>query len=261
MSGVVRLEMRGDIGLVTIENRNKRNALTVSMWQGLRDIVTGLDREGRCRCLVLAGGQGGPFAAGADISEFETERSTRAQVTRYHEAYVGPALEAVLTCGIPTVAMVRDACMGGGLEITAVCDIRIASTDARFGVPINRMGFPLAFGETELMFKLFGRSVTAELLLEGRIYGALEAREKGIVQRVVDGALLEEEALATAARIAAGSPLANRSNKAQLLRLMRDWAPVSSEERADFYGFAETQDYRIGYESFLQKKKPIFTGR
>lgn len=260
MSGAVRVELRGDIGFVTIENPGRRNALTVAMWQALRELMVSLDQEGHCRCLVLTGAGHGPFAAGADISEFETERSTLAQVTRYHEAYVGPALHAVLACGIPTIAMVRDACMGGGLEITAMCDIRIASTDAKFGVPINRMGFPLAFGETELMFKLFGRGVLAELLLEGRIYDAHEAREKGIVQRVVAGEALEEEVMATARRIAAGSPLANRSNKAQMLRLMREWAPVSRAERTAHYAFAETQDYRIGYESFLRKKTPVFTG-
>lgn len=260
MSGAVRFETRGDIGLITIENPGRHNALTVAMWQTLRDLMTALDKEAAHRCLVLAGGQNGPFAAGADISEFEAERSTLAQVTRYHEDYVGPALEAVLACSIPTLAMVRGACMGGGLEIIAMCDMRIAGADARFGVPINRMGFPLAFGETELMFKHFGRGVLAELLLEGRIYDADEALRKAIVQRVVADAALEAEAMATAERIAAGSPLANRSNKAQMLRLLRDWAPVSKEERSAYYGFADTRDYRIGYESFLSKQKPIFTG-
>ncbi|WP_454918825.1 enoyl-CoA hydratase-related protein [Xanthobacter sediminis] len=260
MSGAVRFEKRGDIGLVTIENPGRHNALTVAMWQGLRELMVALDTEAGCRCLVLAGGQNGPFAAGADISEFETERATLAQVTRYHEDYVGPALEAVLACSIPTVAMVRGACMGGGLEITAMCDIRIAGADARFGVPINRMGFPLAFGETELMFKLFGRGVLAELLLEGRIYDAEEAKAKGLVQRVVASAALEGEAMATAARVAAGSPFANRSNKAQMLRLLRAWDPVSPEERAAHYAFADTQDYRTGYESFLRKTTPVFTG-
>lgn len=260
MSGAVRFETRGDLGLITIENPDRHNALTVAMWQALRELMIRLDKEASYRCLILAGGQNGPFAAGADISEFEAERSTLKQVTRYHEDYVGPALEAVLACSIPTVAMVRGACMGGGLEIVAMCDIRIAGADARFGVPINRMGFPLAFGETELMFKLFGRGVLAELLLEGRIYGAEEAREKGLVQRVVAPEVLEEEAMASAARIAAGSPFANRSNKAQMLRLLREWAPVSPEERAAHYAFAETQDYRTGYESFLNKTKPVFTG-
>ncbi|MFG1462547.1 enoyl-CoA hydratase-related protein [Xanthobacter sp. DSM 24535] len=259
MSGVIKFEMQGVIGVVTIDNPGKRNALTVSMWQALRDLVRRLDDERACRCILFTGG-GTVFAAGADISEFEQERSTREQVTRYHEVYVGPALEAVLTCGIPTVAKIRDTCMGGGLEIASLCDLRIASTDAKFGIPITRMGFPLAFGETELLFKLFGRNVLAELVLEGRVFEAQEALEKGIVQRVVASEALDQEAMATALRIASGSPLAHRSSKAQLLRLLRDWTPVSEAERAAFYDFAETQDYKAGYAAFLKKERALFVG-
>ncbi|MFG1396198.1 enoyl-CoA hydratase/isomerase family protein [Roseixanthobacter pseudopolyaromaticivorans] len=259
MSGEIKFEMQEAIGVVTIHNPGKRNALTVAMWTSLRDLFLRLDAERACRCILLTGG-GGAFAAGADISEFEQERSTRAQVTRYHEVHVGPALDAILRCGIPTVAKIRDACMGGGMEIAALCDLRIASTDAKFGIPINRMGFPLAFGETELLFKLFGRGVLAELVLEGRVFAADEALQKGIVQRVVAPDALDDEAMATALRIAGGSPLAHRSSKAQLLRLLRDWTPVSAEERAAFYDFAETQDYKAGYEAFLKKERAVFSG-
>jgi enoyl-CoA hydratase len=260
MSGNVKLEIRRNVGLIAFDNPGRRNALTVAMWQNLRELLIELDREASCQCLILSGGGNEAFAAGADISEFETERSSLEQVTRYHEVYVGPALETLLSCGIPTIAMVRGACMGGGLEISAMCDIRIASADAKFGVPISRMGFPLAFGEMELMFKLFGRQVLAELLLEGRSYDATEAMAKGIVQRVVSKEALEPEALATAERIAAGSPSANRSNKQQILRLLKDWSPVSKAERMANYTFAESEDYRIGYQSFLSKTTPKFSG-
>ena len=123
------------------------------------------------------------------------------------------------------------------------------------------MGFPLAFGETELLFKLVGRAVAAELLLAGRIYAADEARQAGLVQRVVDRDALEREAMGTAAAIAATSPLAARSNKRQLLRLLRDWSPVSEAERAQVYEFAQWDDYREGYEAFLAKRAPRFRGR
>lgn len=259
VNGVIRVEARGETALLVIENAGRHNALSVGMWESLREAVRRIGEQGAHRCLVLSGA-GGTFAAGADISEFGRERSTRAQVSRYHEAYVGPALESILACPVPTVAMIRGACMGGGLEIASVCDIRIASGDARLGIPIGRMGFPLAFGETELLFKLYGRGVAAELLLEGRIYDAPEALAKGIVQRVVEPAMLEGETMGTAERIAAASPLAQRRNKEQLLRLLRDWTPVREEERMSHYDFAETNDYRAGYEAFLAKRRPTFTG-
>ena len=261
MGGSVRFESRDEVGFVVIDNPPRRNALTVGMWEALGELVRGIDREGGHRCLVLCGAGEEAFASGADISEFEHERSDREQVTRYHERYVGPGLASLLECGIPTIAMIRGTCMGGGLEIASCCDIRIAADDAKLGIPISRMGFPLAFGETELLFRLFGRGIAAELLLEGRIYDAQEALSKGLVERVVPAERLEEEALATARRVAAGSPNAHRSTKAQFLRLLRDASPVTAEERAQSYDFADTEDYRIGYRAFLRKVKPVFEGR
>lgn len=258
-TGAIRLQARGETALLLIDNPGRHNALSVGMWAQLRESMERLGAEGAFRCIVFSGA-GNAFAAGADISEFDRERSTREQVTRYHEAYVGPALDAILRCPIPTVAMIRGACMGGGLEIASMCDIRIAAEDARLGIPINRMGFPLAFGETELLFKLYGRGVAAELLLEGRIYDAAEALAKGLLQRVVAPTALEGEAMATAERISAASPFAQRRNKEQLLRLLRDWSPVNEEERMAHYDFAETEDYRAGYEAFLAKRRPLFTG-
>lgn len=259
MTGIIRFERREHIGFVTIEQPARLNALTVQMWRELRELIVELDGQRDCHCLVLRGA-GGTFVAGADISEFERERSNREQVTRYHEEYVGPGIGALLECGIPTVAMIQGACMGGGLEIASVCDIRIAALGSTFGIPISRMGFPLAFGETELLFKLYGRNVAAELLLEGRVYDVHDAQRAGIVQRVTAVEDLQAETMAIATCIAAGSPLAARRNKAQLVRLMKDWSPVTETERKEVYAFADSQDYRIGYESFLQKRKPIFTG-
>ncbi|MBI5113095.1 MAG: enoyl-CoA hydratase/isomerase family protein [Rhodovulum sp.] len=259
MTARIDLDRRGDIAVVTIANPARRNALTVQLWRALRDTMVSLDAASDCRCVVLRGA-GDTFVAGADISEFEQERSSREQITRYHEECVGPCVAAVLECGVPTVAMIRGACMGGGLEIAAACDIRIAAPDVRFGIPIARMGFPLAFGEAELLFKLYGRNVAAELLLEGRIYDVEAALRVGLVQRVVAAEALEAEAMATAARIAAGSPLAARRNKEQLLRLLRDWSPVTAAERARSYDFADSRDYRIGFEAFLRKETPVFRG-
>jgi enoyl-CoA hydratase/carnithine racemase len=208
----------------------------------------------------VRGGTDDSFIAGADISEFGSQRSTVEQVTRYHEDYVRPCLEALLTCETPIVAMIGGPCMGGGLEIAAACDLRIAGASSTFGAPVARMGFPLAFGETELLVRTFGRPTVAELLLAGRIFDAAEAKEAGLLHRVVAQVDLADEVMRTAGDVAKGSPLAARSHKRQLLRLLRDPAPVSAAERAQVYGFADWNDYRIGYQAFVSRDKPFFTG-
>lgn len=259
-TGRISYEGRGTIGILTIDNPTKLNALALGMWRALQEAMEKLGQDDRCRCVILRGAGTSAFASGADIGEFEAQRSTRAQVTRYNEEYVIPAITAVLNCPLPTIAMISGACLGGGLEIASVCDFRIAATNAKFGAPTQRMGFPLGFGETELVFKLLGRSVAMELLLASKIFAAEEALRVGIVQRVESEAELEAKVWALAEQIAAFSPLAVREVKAQLGRLARDWSPVTAEERKNSYAFADSRDYREGYSAFLNKTKPVFTG-
>ena len=259
--GRIACERIGAIGIVTIDNPAKHNALTVSMWRALREAVVTLGRDEQCRCMILRGAGSTAFAAGADISEFKDERSNREQVTRYNEEYVFPTITAILDCPVPTIAMIAGVCMGGGLEIASVCDIRVAAENAKFGVPTQRMGFPLGFGETELVFKLLGRGVAMELLIASKVYAAPEALRVGIVQRVETEADLEDKVRALAEQIAAFSPAAVREVKAQLGRLLRDWSPVTAAERRNSYAFADSSDYQEGYNAFLKKTKPAFKGK
>jgi enoyl-CoA hydratase/carnithine racemase len=260
MTGSIRLERQGQVGVVTIENPAKLNALTVAMWAELAATFGALKAEGSPRCLVLRGSPGKAFAAGADISEFPRERANGAQIATYHETYVGPALEAILECAIPTIAAIQGVCVGGGLEIAAACDFRIASEESLFGIPTIHMGFPLAFGEAELIFKAFGRSVAADLLLEGRVFDANAALHAGMIRKVVDARDLMAEAAAITHRVCAGSASAIRNNKAQLLRLFRDGTPVSEAERLRSYQLADSEDYRRGVEAFFRKQPPTFCG-
>jgi enoyl-CoA hydratase/carnithine racemase len=261
MAGQIRVSVEGEIATVTISQPGKRNALTVDMWGDLKSAFEKASADAALRCIVLRGDGDEAFSAGADMSEFERVRSTREQVIEFHESCVLGALNAIMECPVPVVAAIGGVCMGGGLEIAAVCDLRIASESSRFGAPVGRHGFPLAFAETQALFRIVGPAAMAELLLEGCILDAREAFDKGLVTRIVPDAEVASEALATAQRICENSPLASRSHKQQIRRLTVDASPVTPEERMRVYAFVDSEDYQIGYRAFLSKQKARFVGR
>lgn len=261
MAGQISASLEGEIATVTISQPGKRNALTVEMWGELKSAFEKAGADATLRCIVLRGDGDEAFSAGADMSEFERVRSTREQVIEFHENCVLGALTAITECPVPVVAAIGGVCMGGGLEIAAVCDLRIAGQSSRFGAPVGRHGFPLAFAETQALFRIVGPATMAELLLEGRILDAREALAKGLVTRIVPDVEIASEAYATAQRIYESSPLASRSHKQQIRRLTVDTSPVTSEERMRVYAFADSEDYQIGYRAFLSKRKANFVGR
>lgn len=258
--GRIDLSILDRIATVSISNRSKRNALTVDMWDQLRDGFNGLESQD-VRCVVIRGEGGECFAAGADITEFERVRATRAQVTEFHEHHVSGALRSIYDCPLPVIALIQGACAGGGLEIASVCDLRIASRSAHLGIPIRSLGFSLALGEMEWLYRAVGPALTAELLFEGRMLDAETAMAKGLVTRVEDDAAVVERAYASARAIVESAPLAVRAHKLQLRRLMRDPSPAALEERLASYSFADTEDYRIGIQAFRAKARPEFVGR
>ena len=253
----VSVERDGHIATITLCTPGKLNALSVAHWNELRDTMRKMALEAGLRAIVLRGAEGN-FAAGADISEFQTVRANVADGTRYHEHTVKGALLAIAECPVPTVALIEGACVGGGLEIACTCDMRIAGESARFGVPINRLGFPLAHSELTGLLDLAGRAVTLEILLEGRVFGAREAYAKGLLTRVVADDDVEREAYATAARIAAGGPNAARANKRWVRRLSVAPAPLTEAEVREHFAFFDSDEYREGVRSFITKTKPDF---
>ncbi|MCX7157268.1 MAG: enoyl-CoA hydratase-related protein [Rhodocyclales bacterium] len=248
----------GDIATVTLFNPDKLNALNAAMWQRLRATMGELSADSSLRCIILRG-EGVVFAAGGDLEEFRTARATVDLALAYHEA-VGEALAAIESCPHPTVAAILGPCVGGGLEIACACDLRIAGETARFGAPIMKLGFSMYPGELAGLLRLAGPAVAKEILLEGRLLSAAEAYAKGLLTRVVADEEVEQEAQATAARIAAGAPLVARWHKHWIARLMED-RPLSIEEKRESFTFLGTQDYAEGLAAFLAKRPPRFKGR
>lgn len=253
MAGEIIRNNREAVTTLMISHPDKRNALTVQMWRDLAAHMRALSQDSEARCIVIRGASPDAFSAGADVSEFRETRSTYEQVVRFHENYVLGCLSAIAACPVPVVAAIQGACFGGGLEIAVMCDIRVADAAARFGAPVGRMGFPLAFAETEALFRLVGPSVAAELLIEGRVLDAGMACVKGLVTRVVGRDDFEEEIAATTKNICMSGILAARSHKRQIRRLMENASPVSRDERMDVYRFADSEEYHRGVAAFLAK--------
>ncbi|QDF95821.1 enoyl-CoA hydratase [Azoarcus sp. DD4] len=260
MNGQITVARDAGIATVALSNPDKLNAVNAAMWCQLRDAFLTLGQDETVRCIVLRGAGEDAFAAGGDIEEFLTVRATLDDALHYHEELVAAALNAIRDCPLPTVAAIRGACVGGGLEIAGCCDLRIAGASSRFGAPINKLGFSMYPGEMAGLLALAGPAVVLEILLEGRILSATEALQKGLLTRVVDDEKVFDEAAACAARIAAGAPLVARWHKQWVKRLQCE-EPLSDAERRAAFDFLATEDYREGLDAFLAKRKPVFKGR
>lgn len=261
MIGQITVTREGTLATVAIDNPDKLNALTVAMWQDLARVMREVSADDSLRCIVLRGEGDKAFAAGADIAEFATVRNTREQGTQYHRVYVAGALKAVAECRHPVVAMIHGPCVGGGLELASQCDLRIAGESARFGVPINRLGFSIAYDELIAVLPVVGRAAALEILLEGRVWDAREAFAKGLLTRVVPDAQLTDETRATVERISAGAPLVARWHKQFIRRLTPQAAPLTPQEIDASFAYFDSEDFRIGYDAFMRKQKPRFTGK
>jgi len=258
MAGAITLEHAGSIARVTLANAGKHNAIDVAMWRELQvtfERLQGLAAGDAPRAVILCG-EGGQFASGGDIAEFAGFRFDEARLHDFHEHIVTPALQALLACDIPLVAQIDGACIGGGLEIAACCDIRIAGSSSRFGAPIARLGFPMAPGELELLSRVVPASLLREMLLEARLLDAEEALRRGLVHGVVADAEVATHAMQHANHIAALSPQAARINK-RTLRQIAAGGPSVAERRAHF-SYADSAEHREGISAFLEKRPPHF---
>ncbi len=259
MDGEIVLERRGPLAEVTFNRPAKRNAFTLGMYTALGDTMRAVSADDGVRCVLLRGAGEHAFCAGSDIGEFDGGRMGSAQARDYAERTSGP-FRYLYDCRHPTVAAIRGVCVGGGLEIALMCDIRICSSESRFGMPPNRLGLTLDFDELSVLCDVVGRRKALEILLEGRIFGAEEALRLGLVTRVVDPAGFQEEIDRTVARILASAPLSNRWHKT-FLRRLGDPTPLTEEERAEPYLCYDTHDYREGTVAFREKRDPRFLGR
>ena len=267
----------GNAGVVqvTLRHSGKLNAMSRAMWFQLRAVFEGVQHSADVRCVLMSG-EGGAFCAGGDISEYPAFRFDPAQLRNFHENEVWGALQAMLDCDVPIVACIAGACMGAGVEIASCCDVRMAAGTAHFGAPIARLGFPMAPREAQLVAGAVGEATARQMLLEAATFSAEQMLVRGFLGHVVDGKALEDEALATACRIAALAPGAARMNK-QTLRALKvppaldGYALAAIKSRAavagqgptpgpsvDPYAYADSAEHREGIAAFLANRPPVF---
>jgi enoyl-CoA hydratase/carnithine racemase len=259
MSDLILVERDGAIATVVLNRPHKLNALTRSMWGELGDTVWRLSQDAGVRCIILRGAGEKAFSPGNDIGEFETQRSSKAQAIEYGKVMHATA-EKLANCQTPIVAQIHGICVGGGLEIAALADLRICGASSRFGAPIKNLGLVMAYAEMAPLVRLVGKSVALEILLEGRVFDAAEAKDKGLVTRIVPDDQVTAEARATAERIADGAPLVARWHK-KFAKRLAEGAPLTPQEIDECFDCFDTEDFRIGYSAFLAKRKPGFVGR
>ncbi len=254
----IRVGREDAIVTVTLDRPAKLNVLDRDGWDALGARFEELARDDSVRCVVLRGAGGRAFSAGSDIAAFGAQRSTPEQVTRYAAA-VRRGLRGVYDCPHPTVAVVQGVCVGGGMIITACCDLAVCGESSRFGAPINRLGLTMAYEEMTPLLAAAGARQVLEILLTGELVSARRAREIGLVNRVEPDAEVVAAGAGIARSIAAGAPLVNRWHK-KFVRRMSDPRPLSGQERAEAYEVFSTNDYREGTAAFLEKRSPRFSG-
>ncbi|HZQ63363.1 MAG TPA: enoyl-CoA hydratase-related protein [Casimicrobiaceae bacterium] len=259
MSDLIQVSRDGAIATVVLNRPAKLNALTRAMWGELGDTIDLLSADDALRCVIVRGAGEKAFSPGNDISEFETQRANKAQAIDYGKTMHQTA-RALAECRHPLIAEIHGICVGGGLEIAALCDIRICGKSSRFGAPIKNLGLVMAYPEMAPLVRLCGPDVALEILLEGRIFDAQEAKDKRLVTRVVPDAEVTTEARATAQRIAEGAPLVARWHK-KFARRLAEGKPITPAEYDECFDCFDTEDFRIGYAAFLAKQKPEFVGK
>ncbi|MGQ9370994.1 enoyl-CoA hydratase/isomerase family protein [Azospirillum sp. ST 5-10] len=258
MAGHVTVRRDDAVATVSLSNPERLNAFDRPMWDGLDGALRELAADDSVRAVVVRG-EGAAFSPGADISEFAGERGDPARAQAYG-AFMDAVMERLRDLPHPTVAAIDGPCCGIGLAVALACDLRICTRRSRFGVPVGRLGISMALPELTLLFNVAGRAATLEILLEGRVFDADLARHMRLVNRVVDDDGLEAEVAATCGRIAAGAPLAARWHKA-FVRRAADPSPLTAAEIESCYRCFGTDDYREGYQAFLEKRRPVFRGR
>jgi enoyl-CoA hydratase/carnithine racemase len=260
MTDSILLDVAGAVATITLNRPDVRNAFNLATWEALREAVASVSGKREVRAIVIKGAGDKAFAAGADVKEFETQRSNVLQSQNYSRIIDG-ALEAVVDAPQPVVAMIRGYCVGGGCELANACDIRIGSDDARIGITPAKLGIILGYQEVRQLVALFGAGIAKELLFTGRLLTAEEALRAGWLNHVVPVDELEPFTQQFVESFIHNAPITIEAAKRAINACLPgpDGHVVAEQIRCYVRGFAGS-DYQEGIASFREKRKPLFKG-
>ena len=259
--GKITAEVDDDVGLLTFNNPDKRNAMSLEMWQGLDEALDCLEKDDAVRVVVLTGAGQEAFVSGADISQFDAERGS-AEAQREYDKRTRAGRERLANLAKPTVARIRGYCLGGGLGIALAADLRIAGEDSQFGIPAAKLGIAYGFEMTRQLVQLVGPAHARMLLYTGTRVSGAEAARMGLVNEVVSNEDLNDRVVDVARMIADNAPLSLRAAKLAVAAALADPDERDREgvEKAAAACF-DSEDYKEGRAAFKEKRAPKFQGR
>jgi len=257
----VVLAVEGHVATVTLNRPEQRNPLSSIMLRDLAAAFRWCQREPEVRVVVLTGAGGKSFVSGADISKFEDERASREAVERYNAA-TEKVYSTVATYPKPTIAMIQGYCLGGGLNLAVCCDLRFCSEGSRFGLPAAKLGLGYGYPGLKRFIDTIGPAHTKDIFFSARQFGAAEALTMGLVNRVLPDSELASSVEEYAGTVAANAPLTVDAIKQISLEVLKPESERDLERAAQLVArcFA-SQDYVEGRRAFLEKRKPVFTGK
>jgi enoyl-CoA hydratase/carnithine racemase len=247
------LTIAGATGTLTLDRPARRNAISLAMWQGLPAAVATLAADPAVRAIVLRGA-GGHFAAGADITEFDTAWASRAAAAAYADS-MAAAMAALRTCEIPVIAAIEGNCIGGAVALTLSCDICIAAPTATFAITPARLGIAYAFGDTARLVGRIGAAAARDLLFTARHIDAAEAHQIGLIDRLGP---LDPELTRYTTLLAATSRASQRVAKDFIARALAGQSTDDAHTEAAYLDILDEPDFTEGKAAFRAKRKPVF---
>ncbi len=246
---------------IRFNNPARHNALSVDMWEAVPPLLALAQDDDRVRLVVFSGAGEKAFVSGADISQFEDMRAAREAVSRY-EAMAEATLTGIHDFAKPTLACIRGYCIGGGVNVAIACDIRIASTDSVFSIPAARLGLGYRYSAMKNLVDLIGPGAAKDLFFTARRIDATEARAVGLVSRICAPDELEQLVGEYSDALAENAPLTVMAGKAITREILKA-SPELDQALCEtlIRGCFESADYAEGRTAFMQKRKPVFTGR
>ena len=251
----------GSVGWLILNRPERRNALTSAMWTAIPPAMAAVDADPDIRVIVLRGAGSQAFAAGADICEFGETRKDAASARDY-ERRNAEAFAAIRSASKPVIAMISGHCIGGGLALALACDLRIASDSSQFALPPAKLGLAYPLEGLRDLLAAVSPSVAKEMIFTARRIDAVEAKNIGLINRLVALDQLESETAALGAEICARAPLTLKASKRAIDAISdRPGAASAAELQALAAACFDSADYAEGCAAFLEKRKPVFTGK